>query len=85
MPVISRFYGIVVYMHWRDHSPPHFHARYQDDEVSIEIETGRVRGQMPRRAIAMLQEWRQVHREELLDDWGRAQAKKPILPIEPLE
>ncbi len=37
MPVISRFFGIAVYMYWRDHAPAHFHARYQDDEVTVEI------------------------------------------------
>jgi len=27
VPVLSRFFGIVIYMHWRDHTPPHFHAK----------------------------------------------------------
>ena len=27
MPVISRFYGIVIFMNFRDHELPHFHAR----------------------------------------------------------
>lgn len=26
MPVISRFFGIVIFMFWREHAPPHFHA-----------------------------------------------------------
>ena len=58
MPVISRFFGIVVYMYWRDHAPPHFHAKYQDDEITMDIETGQVTGRMSRRATAMLEEWR---------------------------
>jgi hypothetical protein len=33
MPTISRFYGIVIFTNYNDHHPPHFHARYQDDEV----------------------------------------------------
>lgn len=36
MPVISRFFGVVIYMYWRDHVPPHFHARYQDREELLE-------------------------------------------------
>ena len=28
MPEIARFYGIVVYMYFVDHNPPHLHARY---------------------------------------------------------
>jgi hypothetical protein len=27
MPEISRFLGIIVYMLYNDHSPPHFHAK----------------------------------------------------------
>jgi len=29
MPVISRFYGILVMMYYQDHHPPHFHAKYE--------------------------------------------------------
>jgi hypothetical protein len=32
MPKVSEFLGIIILMHWRDHPPPHFHARYQDEE-----------------------------------------------------
>ncbi len=28
MPRISAFYGIVVWLYWNDHQPPHFHAGY---------------------------------------------------------
>ncbi len=50
MPTISRFYGLVIFMNYNDHPPPHFHARYQDQEVLVEIETGLVQGKMSRRA-----------------------------------
>ena len=40
MPTISRFFGIVIFMNYNDHLPPHFHARYQDQEVTVEIEKG---------------------------------------------
>ena len=85
MPVISRFFGIVVYIFWRDHAPPHFHAKYQDNEVTINIETGEVTGQMSRRALRMLEEWRQMHKNELLEDWHLAETKRSLKRIEPLE
>jgi hypothetical protein len=85
MPVISRFFGIVVFMHWRDHAPPHFHARYQDEESSIEIESGHVVGRMGARAIAILQEWRQMYKAELLADWMSAEQKRSLQRIPPLE
>ena len=85
MPVISRFFGMVVYIFWRDHAPPHFHAKYQDNEVTINIETGEVTGQMSRRALRMLEEWRQIHKSELLEDWHLAETKQSLKRIEPLE
>ena len=30
MPEISRFYGIIIYMWWKDHNPPHIHVSYGD-------------------------------------------------------
>jgi hypothetical protein len=42
MPRISQFYGIAVYMYYRDHAPPHFHAIYAEHEAEIEIATASV-------------------------------------------
>ena len=57
MPTISAFYGILVQMFWADHGPPHFHARYAEAEVIIDIRTLEViEGQMPRRALALVLE-----------------------------
>jgi len=84
MPVISRFYGIAVFMNYREHEPPHFHAAYQDQEVSIEIKTGIVEGKMTKRALRMLFEWMEQHQDELLKDWDLARNRKPLQPIVPL-
>ena len=85
MPEISRFLGIVIAMYYRDHAPPHFHALYGDYEVTIGISTGEVNGAFPKRALAHVQEWRTLHREELLNTWTLARASKPLPRIEPLE
>jgi hypothetical protein len=37
MPEISRFLGIVIAMFYREHSPPHFHAKYGEYEVTVGI------------------------------------------------
>ena len=65
MPTISRFYGIVVFMNYNDHQPPHFHARYQDQEIIVEIETDVVEGRMSKRALRMVLEWAELHQAEL--------------------
>ncbi|MEW6481845.1 MAG: DUF4160 domain-containing protein [bacterium] len=85
MPIISRFFGIIIYMYWREHVPAHFHAKYGDEEVVVEIETGRVTGYMSKRALSMVQEWRELHKEKLLNDWHLAEQNKPLKRIEPLE
>lgn len=86
MPTISVFYGIVIQMFWGDHAPPHFHALYAEHEVLVDIETLEViRGDMPRRALALVLEWASEHRKELLEDWRlceKNQAPKKILPLQ---
>ena len=85
MPEISRFYGIVIAMLHREHGPAHFHARYGDQEVTVELATGIVTGRMSKRALRLVIEWCELHRDELKADWERARLKKPLRPIAPLE
>lgn len=85
MPEISRFYGIIIRMRYNDHPPPHFHARFGDQEATIEIASGRVRGVMSRPALNLIWSWLDEHREELSENWELARAQKPLRRIEPLE
>jgi hypothetical protein len=85
MPIISRFFGIAIYIYWRDHIPAHFHAKYQDQEISVDVESGEIKGTMGRKAIALLQEWRELHKLELIDNWELARQKRTLHGIEPLE
>ncbi|HEX5236690.1 MAG TPA: DUF4160 domain-containing protein [Silvibacterium sp.] len=85
MPTISRFYGILIQMYFGDHVPPHFHALYAEYEAVIDIRTLAVlRGELPSRAMALILEWAQLHRNELLKDWdlcARNQQPEKILPL----
>ena len=85
MPEISRFLGIIIYMNWADHPLPHFHAKYGDYEITVEITTGVVRGEFPKRALRAVLEWLDEHKMELLEDWLLAQERKPLNSIPPLE
>jgi len=74
MPVLSIFFGIVVRMWHDDHPPPHIHVEYQGFEAFVDIATGRIlKGSLPRKVAAIVSEWCQIHRQELFDDWERAQ------------
>ena len=85
MPEISRFFGIVIGMFYRDHAPPHFHARYGEFEITVGIEDGVVKGEFPRRALRHVMEWSELHERELRDNWDLAQERKRLRPIAPLE
>jgi hypothetical protein len=85
MPVISRFSGIVIFMNYNDHPPPHFHARQGGDEVVVYVEVSRIHGTMSVRALRMVLDWTDQNREALLDDWNLARERKPLKPIPPLE
>lgn len=85
MPTISRFYGILIQMYFGDHAPPHFHAIYAEFEAVVAIETlAVIRGDLPSRAMALVLEWAQQHRGELMRNWDLcAQNQQPatILPL----
>lgn len=86
MPTISMFFGIVVRMYFDDHAPPHFHAYYGDEVAVIAIDTFEVlEGRLPKRAIALVREWAELHRDELREDWRLAEAHHALRPIPPLE
>lgn len=85
MPEISRFLGIVIGMFYNELGVPHFHAVYGNAEATIEIETERIHGQLPRRALALVLEWNRVHRTDLLENWRRARSGEPLVKIPPLE
>lgn len=85
MPRISAFYGIVIYMYWEDHEPPHFHAFYSGDEAQVRIADGAViAGRLATTAARLTRDWAALHREELLADWDRAQIPDALVPIEGL-
>lgn len=86
MPTISEFFGIFILMYVREHLPPHFHARYQGQEVQIRIDNGEIiKGTLSPRALRLIEEWRQLHVKELQDNWDRAMRRIMPKKIEPLE
>jgi len=85
MPEISRFFGIIIAMFHGDDNPPHFHAHYGEHRAIIRIEDFAVlEGTLPLRALGLVMEWAEIHRDELLKDWELASENKPLLRIEPL-
>ncbi|MFI3154595.1 MAG: DUF4160 domain-containing protein [Methylococcaceae bacterium] len=85
MPEISRFLGIVIYMYFNEHNPPHFHAEYNEFKASISIENlGLIEGKLPSKAMSLVVEWAQEHQEDLLENWNSIKATGNYHKIEPL-
>ena len=85
MPEISRFLGIIIAMYYKEHNPPHFHAKYGDYRAVFSInELMLIEGDMPNRLISFILEWAHLHRAELLENWKLAEENKPLKKIEPL-
>lgn len=89
MPAISTFYGIIVYMYFMDnrqHKLPHLHVKYQEHEVVVSIPEGDViEGNIPSSKMKLLQAWIEIHKDELMADWGLAVSGEHPNKIEPLK
>lgn len=85
MPEISRFLGIVIAMYFKEHAPPHFHAKYAGRRAAFSISDLKIiEGSLPKRVVSLVLEWAFEHREELLEDWNRAQKHEELNKIKPL-
>lgn len=77
MPVITRFFGIVVKMYPNDHTPPHFHAIYGEYIGVIDIKTlEMVEGDLSNRAYKLVKEWAEKHQDDLMQIWNTKLFKK---------
>lgn len=89
MPLISSFYGVLIYLYWldtRQHHLPHVHAMYAGDEAVFGIESAEViDGSLPRRQTRLVQAWIEIRREELMADWSLAVKGQPVFHIDPLK
>lgn len=73
-------------MYYRDHGPPHFHARYGSHKALIAIQPlALIEGDMPPRALGLVMEWARQHRAQLQSNWTAAERLEPLVAIEPLE
>ena len=85
MPEVSRFLGIVIAMYFKEHGPPHFHAKYAGQRAAFSIEDLRlIEGKLPQRVVSLVLEWAFQHREELAENWRRAERREELWKIEPL-
>ena len=73
MPVLTRFYGITIRMYFQqaEHNPPHIHVVYGEHTALFDIQTMELlEGDLPARAEAMVKEWLELHKQDLMEIWN---------------
>ena len=85
MPEVSYFLGITIYMYFKEHNPPHFHAKYNGYEGTFSISPlNYSNGNLPSRIIGLVMEWADLHLKELLDNWNNLKETGKCKKIKPL-
>lgn len=72
MPVIARFFGILIKMYFSqsEHGIAHFHAIYNEYNGVFQIDTlEMLEGDLPMRAQKLVKEWAAMYQNELKKMW----------------
>ncbi|MCH5279455.1 MAG: DUF4160 domain-containing protein [Christensenellaceae bacterium] len=86
MPTICAFRGIKIFINWREHRLPHFHATYGGDEVLVLInELEVLEGSIPSKQLKLLLGWAAFHQEEPIENWNLAEKRQELFTIEPMK
>ena len=77
MPIIARFYGILIKMYFKEHGVPHFHALYAEYNAVFDIESlEMIEGDLPSRAQKLVKEWAELYKNDLMSMWKTQEFKK---------
>ena len=70
MPVLAEFNGITIEMYPLEHPPPHFHARYAEFIIQINIRTlNEMKGALPLPQLRRVKNWASTRKPKLLECW----------------
>ena len=88
MPLISQFYGILIYLYKEiggNHNQPHIHIKYNEYEMSMTLDGKILNGNIPNKQKKILEAWRIVHEDELKAAWYAYNNDGEIVKIKGLE
>lgn len=85
MPSISMFFGIIIYMYFDEHNPPHFHARYQGYKAAFDFEGDMIAGELPPKQHKLVAAWAVMHADELFANWELLQRAEKPYRVDPLK
>jgi len=81
----SGVYGIIISMFGNEHNPPHFHIKYGHYKALYTIKNGVIKGEIPISVLKKVNEWAEIHKEELSQNWELLQNGENVKHIEPLK
>ena len=88
MPLISQFYGILIYLYKEiggHHNQPHIHIKYNEYEMSMTLYGKILEGNFPNKQKKIVEAWRVVHEDELKAAWYAYNNDGEIVKIKGLE
>ena len=88
MAELSRFFGIVIYLVFKDvgkHHTPHLHVYYGEYEAVVAIDGELLEGTLPTKKMRAVRVWLDLHREEAYKAWNLAVQRKSFEKIPPLK
>lgn len=88
MPLISQFYGILIYLYKEiggHHNEPHINIKYNEYEMSMTLDGKILDGNIPSKQNKIVEAWRVVHEDELRAAWHAYNKDGEIVKIKGLE
>ena len=88
MPLISQFYGILIYLYKEigaHHNQPHIHIKYNEYEMSMTLDGKILEGTLPNKQKKIVEAWRLVHEDEVKAAWYAYNNDGEIVKIKGLE
>lgn len=76
----------VITMYFDDHGHPHFQVRHAEGAAKIRIDVIEVLdSNLAMKHLRLALAWAELHQDELLENWRRAQAGETVKAIDPLK
>lgn len=88
MPVISQFYGILIYMYQKlggHHNEPHIHIKYNEYSMSMTFKGKILSGKLPKKQKKLVDAWVALHEDEIRAAWYAYNEDGELIKIKGLE
>ena len=88
MPLISTFFGLLVYMYKEKNSPhhkPHVHVSYAEHKLVISSDGEILAGSLPRKQQKYIEAWVALREDEINATWTALNDNGEVIKIKGLE